>query len=425
MRRRILQRSIATSIAAAIAITGSSALVSAAPVFVTAWGTAGSGPGQFGQAEGIALDDSFHVYVVDHSTHRIEKFGADGEFLLQWGGQGTGPGQFSYPSNVAVDDAFNVYVTDTGNNRVEKFNSMGVFLTQWGGLGSLDGQFHGPLGIAVDAAGSDVYVVDPGDVFQPFPVRIERFTSSGAFLSKWGTKGCCAPGQLFEPSDVAVSSSDHVYVIDSYSGEVQEFTSSGAFVALWGGVGVAPGRFQDPAGIEVDRLDGDRVYVADSNNQRVQVFGPGGTFLELFGTTGSDPGQFLGPGDVAVDRAGFIYVTDSRNHRVQKFLRSDLTGVASAPHDGRVPAMTCVPNPCRERVEASFQLARPGVTRVEVFDASGRRVRCLSDGPAESGPHSVVWNLRDGTGARVAPGIYLLRVSASADRLASRLWVLD
>ena len=43
--------------------------------------------------------------------------------------------------------------------------------------------------------------------------------------------------------------------------------------------------------------------------------------VSTWGSLGAGPGQFAGPFDVAVDREGFVYVTDSGNHRVQKFTR--------------------------------------------------------------------------------------------------------
>jgi len=49
------------------------------------WGSQGTGPGQWGNAAGVDVDDSFHVYVVDETNHRIEKFTATGTFLSQWG----------------------------------------------------------------------------------------------------------------------------------------------------------------------------------------------------------------------------------------------------------------------------------------------------------------------------------------------------
>jgi len=41
--------------------------------------------------------------------------------------------------------------------------------------------------------------------------------------------------------------------------------------------------------------------------------------VQVWGGQGSEPGQFNEPFDVAVDREGFVYVTDVRNKRVQKF----------------------------------------------------------------------------------------------------------
>jgi hypothetical protein len=43
---------------------------------------------------------------------------------------------------------------DNGNNRVEKFSSTGTYLTQWGSTGAGNGQFSSPSSIGVDAAGT-------------------------------------------------------------------------------------------------------------------------------------------------------------------------------------------------------------------------------------------------------------------------------
>jgi DNA-binding beta-propeller fold protein YncE len=44
--------------------------------------------------------------------------------------------------------------------------------------------------------------------------------------------------------------------------------------------------------------------------------------LEILGGPGAEPGQFGNPWGVALDSAGNLYVADSQNHRVQKFIRS-------------------------------------------------------------------------------------------------------
>ena len=80
-------------------------------------------------------------------------------YLTQFGSAGSGNGQFEYPLGIAVDSSNNVYVADSDNNRVEKFDRNGNYLTQWGSLGSGNGQFIDPVGIAVDSS-NNVYVTD-------------------------------------------------------------------------------------------------------------------------------------------------------------------------------------------------------------------------------------------------------------------------
>ena len=53
----------------------------------------------------------------------------------------TADGQFSFPNGVAVDSSGNLYVVDFDNNRIRKFNSNGTFITKWGSYGTGDGQF--------------------------------------------------------------------------------------------------------------------------------------------------------------------------------------------------------------------------------------------------------------------------------------------
>jgi DNA-binding beta-propeller fold protein YncE len=63
---------------------------------------------------------------------------ADVGLLTKWGAQGTTNGLFNGPFGVAVDSSGNVYVSDSGN-RIQKFNSTGAFITQWGTTGSASG----------------------------------------------------------------------------------------------------------------------------------------------------------------------------------------------------------------------------------------------------------------------------------------------
>ena len=110
------------------------------PVYVTQWGSLGSGAGQFDFPVRVATDAAGNVYVSDFLNHRIQKFTDTGTYLTQWGSEGSGPDQFA-PFGVAVDATGNVYITDIANSRVKKFTNTGTFITQWGEYGSGDGQF--------------------------------------------------------------------------------------------------------------------------------------------------------------------------------------------------------------------------------------------------------------------------------------------
>jgi len=48
----------------------------------------------------VASDGS--VYVSDWFNHRIQKFTSEGVFVSKWGTEGTGDGQFIQPATVAV-----------------------------------------------------------------------------------------------------------------------------------------------------------------------------------------------------------------------------------------------------------------------------------------------------------------------------------
>ncbi len=92
-----------------------------------------------------------------------------------------------------------------------------------------------------------------------------------------------------------------------------------SLVSTWGTHGTGDGQFDGPAGVAIDPTTGD-IYVTDTENHRVQKFDADGTFLAKWGTEGTGDGQFGYPEAVAVDpTTGDVYIADSWNHRVQKF----------------------------------------------------------------------------------------------------------
>ena len=84
---------------------------------------------------------------------------------------------------------------------------------------------------------------------------------------------------------------------------------------MWGSEGHAPGQFNMPWGIGLDRSG--NVYVADWRNDRIQKFTADGRFIAAYGASGAGHGQFSRPSGVCVDADGYIYVSDWGNERVQ------------------------------------------------------------------------------------------------------------
>jgi tripartite motif-containing protein 71 len=103
------------------------------------WHTVGSGTDESTEiGYDLALDASGNVYVSEphpfsDGNDRIQKFSPAGELLATWGGSGTGPGQFSQPTGLAVDSKGNVFVVDAYNNRVQELSSTGQYVAQWKG----------------------------------------------------------------------------------------------------------------------------------------------------------------------------------------------------------------------------------------------------------------------------------------------------
>lgn len=88
-------------------------------------------------------------------------------------------------------------------------------------------------------------------------------------------------------------------------------------VLTWGSQGSGDGQFFNPKGIAVDKAG--YIYMVDSGNHRVQKFDAQGRFIAKWGSQGASPGQFQEPWGIAVDDEGHVYVADTWNHRIQKF----------------------------------------------------------------------------------------------------------
>ena len=115
------------------------------------------------------------------------------------------------------------------------------------------------------------------------------------------------------PSDVAVSASGNIYVLDGVNNKIKVFNHSGEYLTSFGREGSNDGEFSQPLGIDVDSAG--NIYVADSGNHRVQILDPQGKFAgQIKLPAKSLPSD---PTDVAVDeKRNRCYVADNDNHYI-------------------------------------------------------------------------------------------------------------
>jgi len=286
--------------------------------FAMAWGSKGSGPGQFRDPTGLAVAGN-EVFVADARNGRIQVFDFNGKFKREFGKPGKKPGEMKRPMNLRIVGN-ELYVAEYWNDRIQVFGLDGTSHRIIGGRsGSGPGQLNAPGGIAV-AANGDLLVADF------YNQRIQRLTADGHFIRQWGTtkKVGIGAGQFNYPTDVALAKDGTIYVGDGYNDRVQAFKADGSFWKKWGGpfamniFGPFRGWFTTVTSVALDPTG--NVFVADFYNNRVQKFTRNGSFLTAFGAKGKGPGQFTHVTAVAVADDGTVFVADFGNNRVQKWV---------------------------------------------------------------------------------------------------------
>jgi peptidylamidoglycolate lyase len=182
-------------------------------------GTPGANEGHFNRPTDVAvLKDGSLVVSDGYENTRVARFAADGTFLLAWGSPGTGPGQFNLPHGIDVDDSGHVFVADRGNSRVQVFDTSGHFLAEW-----RSPDVGRPYAVAVSPE-AKAFVADGGDQPTEPPDRsgVAVLDREGRVLTRFGRFGNY-DGQFQIAHDIALGRDGAVYVADVLGQRVQKF----------------------------------------------------------------------------------------------------------------------------------------------------------------------------------------------------------
>jgi len=173
-------------------------------------GEPGGATDRFDRPTDVAFAPNGDVFVTDgYGNSRVMKFDREGKFIKAWGTKGTGEGEFRIPHAVVFDAKGNLYVGDRENDRVQVFDADGRFLRVWKESGAPYGlALHGDRLLVADGRASWVKVLG----------------LDGKTLGRFGEKGAAA-GQFNMPHMLAVDSRGDLLVAEVNNARIQKFTS--------------------------------------------------------------------------------------------------------------------------------------------------------------------------------------------------------
>ena len=151
------------------------------------------------------------------------------------------------------------------------------------------------------------------------------------------------------PSDVFVTRTS-IYVMDTWNFRVQKWSRNFSDPVTVAGISGKNGsstdmnRFANAYNLFVDNYG--NVFVGDYKNHRVMMFpwnstnGTNGIIAAGTGVIGSQAGQLNGPSGIFLTDDGILYIADSDNHRIQKWILGQNSGVTVAGGKGGGSALS-------------------------------------------------------------------------------------
>lgn len=177
-------------------------------------------------------------------------------------------------------------------------------------------------GVYVDANGSVYY----SDYNNNRVLRQLNSSSTGVVIAGISTAGN-ASNQFNLPMGIYidVNNKSIIYVADSANNRIQKWViggSTGTTVAGGNSVGTGLNQLSNPRAVISD--SNGVLYISDTNNHRIMMWTSGATSGTVLagtsGTAGSTATMLDYPNGIAFDANQNLYVADSNNYRIQKYL---------------------------------------------------------------------------------------------------------
>jgi sugar lactone lactonase YvrE len=265
-----------------------------------------------GASAAVAFDPRGHLFVLTRGKQAFFEFDATGTFVRAFG-----DGLFTRSHGMRIDTDGNIWATDVGAHVVVKLNPQGEILLTLGTKGEA-GEWNEAAGSRKLNQPNDVAIARNGDVFivqghTPGPrgdARVLKFDREGRFITSWGGKGN-GPGQFQVAHGAAIDAQGLLWVADRENSRIQVFDSNGAFVREMKYAGL-------PCSFDIGP---EFVYMVNGFTGQVVQMDLDGKVLAALGRPGKALGEFGEAHFIAVSPKQELYVADSVNGALVKFVK--------------------------------------------------------------------------------------------------------
>jgi sugar lactone lactonase YvrE len=265
-----------------------------------------------GATASVAFDAKGQLFVLTRGDKTFFEFNPDGTFVRAFGDK-----LFTRSHGLRIDREGNLWATDVGGHVVVKLNREGQTLLTIGTKGEA-GEWNEAAGSRRLNQPNDVVIAANGDVFVAQghtpgaggDARVLKFDKTGKFIKSWGGKGS-GPGQFQVAHGIAIDAKGLLWVADRENQRIQVFEQDGTFVREVRYKGL-------PCSIDIGRQ---YMYMVNGFAGQVLRLDLNGKVLAAIGKPGKGPGEFGEAHMIAVSPKDEIFVADSVNAALVKFVK--------------------------------------------------------------------------------------------------------
>src|ERR1700761_7524987 len=266
----------------------------------------------FGGTSGVAFNSRGNIFVLHRGPKPVMEFDADGNFI-----RGFGDGVLDRPHGLRIDADDNIWATDVAMNLVYKFNPSGRMEMVLGVKGRT-GDWHPGGHLRLLHEPNEAVVGPSGDLFilqghGKAESRVLKFDSDGNFLKSWGTTGS-GPGEFNLPHSLVFDGQGLLHIADRNNARIQVFDADGTYIRESKHPGTPCGLF-----MTADQ----HIWLAHGHCGQIMKLDLAGNVIgEMAGAgCGKIPGKYGEAHYIAESPRGEIFVADTLNWRVQKYVK--------------------------------------------------------------------------------------------------------